>query len=129
MYQDIRTLSKDMFQAANDELRNLFALMEKVQLRIQKRSKGKYVAKSLKFCSWKHVLSEVEITSDQWKMISGNTKRKNCLRAVGSNSDTLQAWIGLLPSGDYGAGICGVFSLAIGVRDQSQGYRHCVIYY
>ncbi|KAH7198881.1 uncharacterized protein B0J16DRAFT_392692 [Fusarium flagelliforme] len=37
---------------------------------------------------------------------------------VGRHSAALEAWLGLLPMGDYGSSICGVFKLAIGAADQ-----------
>jgi hypothetical protein len=77
-------------------------------------------------------MSEVKATGQRWKTAPSRTARaRRCLEKLGQNSEALQAWLGLLPAGDYGAryvshlvmpitmlmdySICGAFKLAIGV--------------
>jgi hypothetical protein len=78
--------------------------MEQVRLKLNKKSKGQHMELNLRSCRWEEVMSEVQETSQRWKGTSRYTgKAQRCLEKLGQNSETFQAWLGVLPAGDYGA--------------------------
>lgn len=96
--------SKELWKDADAEKNRLFALMEQVQLKLSKKSKGEYKQLDLKTCNWREVMSEVKATSQKWKGLPGSmSKSRKCLERLGQDSGAFQAWLGVLPSGDYGA--------------------------
>jgi hypothetical protein len=124
--------SAELWNAADIEKKKLFDLMEQVQTKLSKKSKGQYKALDLRTCEWEDVMSEVQETSKKWKSMPGNMgKARKCLETLGQDSGAFQAWLELLLAGDYGsrylipnrstlnilipASICGVFKLAVGV--------------
>jgi hypothetical protein len=106
--------SKELWKAADIEKNKLFELMEKVQVRISKKSKMQYKPFDLRNCKWKDVMIEVQEMSHRWKSIPGNkaTCRK-CLEKLGQDSGAFQAWIGLCQLGTMGRGNA---SLIFGLR-------------
>jgi hypothetical protein len=107
--------SVELFRGANEEVNKLFSLMDQVQGKLNKKSKGKYIVQNLKRASWEDVMSEIQSTSQRWSNLPAKIRGRGFLEKIGQHSEAFQAWIGLLPAGDYGSGICGVFKLAIGV--------------
>ncbi|KAG8162852.1 hypothetical protein KVR01_007330 [Diaporthe batatas] len=88
-------ISIEMWKEADEEITQLFVLMAE--------------------CTWDQVMGEVHSLSVRW---STNPKKASksvvYLEKIGKNSDALKAWLDLLPEGDYGSSICGIFTLAIG---------------
>ena len=49
-------------------------------------------------------MSEVKDTGQRWKTAPSRTARaRRCIEKLGQDSGALQAWLGLLPAGDYGS--------------------------
>jgi hypothetical protein len=132
MWLDSNIRSTDLWKTAETEKKKLFDLMEQVQAKLSKKSKGQYQPLDLSTCKWGDVMSEVQETSQKWKSMPGNmAKARKCLETLGQDSGAFQTWLELLPAGDYGAryltcscsipeilipiSICGVFKLAVGV--------------
>jgi hypothetical protein len=96
--------SAELWKAADIQKKELFELMEQVQSKLNKKSKGQYKVLDLRTCEWGDVMSEVQQTSQQWKSMPGNMeKARKCLETLGQDSGAFQAWLELLPAGDYGA--------------------------
>ena len=95
--------SKDLWIAADDEKMKLFELMGAVQVKISKKSKSRYQPLDLRGCTWEEVMSEIQETSQRWKGLPGKSKGRKCLEVLGHDSGAFQAWLGLLPAGDYGS--------------------------
>ncbi|CZT51489.1 uncharacterized protein RSE6_12638 [Rhynchosporium secalis] len=111
------TNSAELWKRADAETDKLFVLMQEVQLKLSKRSKGTsnaFVSLDLKACNWEEVISEIRTTSQSWKELPRMSKGRKCLERLGQDSGAFQDWLGILPAGDYGASICGVFKLAVG---------------
>ncbi|MAD85389.1 MAG: hypothetical protein CL912_20710 [Deltaproteobacteria bacterium] len=78
--------------------------MQQVQVKLGKKSKGIYKPVDLKTCNWGEVMSEVHATSQSWKGLPGKMSTgRRCLEKLGQDSGAFQAWLGVLPAGDYGA--------------------------
>ncbi|PMD57094.1 uncharacterized protein K444DRAFT_615552 [Hyaloscypha bicolor E] len=111
----LQQISAELWKEAEAEKNKLFALMQQVQLKLSKKSKGEYKPVDLKTCNWGEVMYEVHATNQSWKGLPGSmSKGRKCLERLGQDSGAFQAWLGILPAGDYGASICGVFKLAVG---------------
>ncbi|KAI9903641.1 hypothetical protein N3K66_000170 [Trichothecium roseum] len=106
--------SADMWKEIDEEKDRLFDLMYKVQQKLVKDQTGQD-AIDLRTCNWAQVMAQVQMTGTRWKSRpSKQGKTMVFIDKVGQNSSALQSWLGLLPAGDYGSSICGVFTLAIG---------------
>ncbi|KAH8669871.1 hypothetical protein BGZ61DRAFT_399325 [Ilyonectria robusta] len=111
------TISKELWKQANDEKDRLFALMEQVRARLDKKLTSSIQSEhlDLRCCTWDRVMEEVQTTASRWSTTPKKTsKMMMCLDRLGRNSDAFQSWIQVLPGGDYGSSICGVFALAVG---------------
>ncbi|KAK2053542.1 hypothetical protein LY76DRAFT_524394 [Colletotrichum caudatum] len=113
-----------MWKEVDDEKDSLFALILQVQEKFSKKRYGgrhmQSIAESdLRRCSWGEVLSEVNTTAERWKdSPDKESKSMVFIDNIGKYSGALETWLGLLPMGDYGSSICGVFKLAIGAATQ-----------
>ncbi|KAH7000123.1 hypothetical protein EDB80DRAFT_723213 [Ilyonectria destructans] len=111
------TISNELWKQANDEKDRLFALMEQVRARLDKKHTSSIQPEhlDLRCCTWDRVMEEVQTTASRWSTTPKKTsKMMMCLDRLGRNSDAFQSWIQVLPGGDYGSSICGVFALAVG---------------
>jgi hypothetical protein len=96
--------SEELWKSADEQRTKLFALMEQVRLKLNKKSKGQHMNLDLRNCRWEEVMFEVQETSQRWKGTPGYTaKAQRCLEKLGQDSGAFQAWLGVLPAGDYGA--------------------------
>ncbi|KAK1561753.1 uncharacterized protein LY79DRAFT_530827 [Colletotrichum navitas] len=114
-----------MWKEVDDEKECLFALMLQVQEKLSKKRNGgrqvQPIAESdLRQCSWEQVLNEVNTTAERWKgSPDKESKTMVFIDKIGKYSGALETWLGLLPMGDYGSSICGVFKLAIGASEKA----------
>jgi hypothetical protein len=96
--------SSELWKSADEHKTKLFTLMEQVRLKLNKRNKGQHVSLDQRNCRWEEVMSEVQETSQRWKGTPRYTaKAQRCLEKLGQDSGAFQAWLGVLPAGDYGA--------------------------
>ncbi|KAH6677900.1 hypothetical protein F5X68DRAFT_278047 [Plectosphaerella plurivora] len=117
-----------MWEEANGEINDLFDLMVQVQAKYtgpvpattaMVSSKASKPPKGLLDCTWNDVMAEVQVSANSWKKRPSRDSRIiGFIDKVGQNSKALEAWIGLLPAGDYGSSICGVFKLALNAASQ-----------
>ncbi|KAM0227395.1 hypothetical protein ACHAPO_011581 [Fusarium lateritium] len=113
--------SQSKWKEVRDEIERLFELMEQVYKKLDRDETGRNVGNkvNLRKCDWKAVLGEVERTAQRWKSRPNKQgKVMVFVDKVGRHSVALEAWLGLLPMGDYGSSICGVFKIAIGAAGQ-----------
>lgn len=100
---DIQT-STELWRAADIEKDKLSRLMEEVQIKASKKSKGQYKPLDLKTSKWSDVMLEVQETSQRWKSTPGNMAiGRKCVERLAQDSGAFQAWLELLPAGDYGS--------------------------
>jgi hypothetical protein len=102
-----------MWEEANDEINALFDLMAKVQAKfggnptasaIVAKAETQHPSTNLRNCTWNDVMAEVQEAANMWKRRpSRDSKMMGLIDKVGQNSAALEAWIQLLPVGDYGA--------------------------
>jgi hypothetical protein len=102
-----------MWEEANDEINALFDLMAKVQEKfggsptatgIVAKANTPLPSANLRHCTWNDVMAEVQEAANMWKKRpSRDSKMMGLIDKVGQNSAALEAWIQLLPMGDYGA--------------------------
>ena len=62
-------------------------------------------------CTWAQVMDEFAKAAEHYRGDSANGPRgkiKRYLRKLGDSAPVFERWIGLLPAGDYGSGICGM---------------------
>ncbi|KUJ07779.1 uncharacterized protein LY89DRAFT_352668 [Mollisia scopiformis] len=119
-------ISAELWKNADEEKEKLFALVEQVQAKLSKTKVPQKNTK-LRSCKWEEVISEVKDTSQKWKTSPSRTARaRRCVEKLGQDSGALQAWVGLLPAGDYGSSICGAFKLAIGAASQLHKVEDCI---
>ncbi|KAI0965291.1 hypothetical protein F4678DRAFT_467631 [Xylaria arbuscula] len=104
-----------MWKQADTEKEELFTLIEQVQSKIEGKGNSKLSGMELRRCNWDQVMVQIQQTSLQWKDSSRRSSRAmRCIDKVGQNSEAFKSWLELLPDGDYGASISGVFALVIG---------------
>ena len=93
-----------MWARADSEKNKLFDMMTVVRTKLAMKGQRQYSAIDLRTCSWKQVMTEVNETAQSSKPLPGSHKiLQRCLDKVKNNADTFEAWLGLLPTGDYGA--------------------------
>lgn len=96
-----------MWQGLSTELQKLFGLIQKAQARLHgKRGEKIHVEEmpDLRKCTWGNVMEEVQSTANRWKNRpdkEGNVMK--FIKSIEQNSASLQNWLGLLPTGDYGS--------------------------
>ncbi|KAK1847154.1 hypothetical protein CCHR01_10199 [Colletotrichum chrysophilum] len=107
-----------LWKQADDEIAQLFKLMSEVRSKLARKESGNQpITRSLSHrgCSWDDVVEEIQATAQRWKQRTGKVgKSMEFINKIGNHSEALTAWLGLLPTGDYGSSICGVFKLIIG---------------
>ncbi|SPN98696.1 uncharacterized protein DNG_01740 [Cephalotrichum gorgonifer] len=111
------TERKALWKEVDAEKEQLFELMQQVQVNLRLQSGQVDAADNfnLRECNWREVLGEVQRTAQRWKnRPSKQGKTMVFIDKMGRNSSALESWLGLLPMGDYGSSICGVFKLAVG---------------
>jgi hypothetical protein len=92
-----------LWKNADEEKNKLFDIVEKAQNKLNK-GKGAHKSTNLRSCNWEEVMSEVKDTGQRWKTAPSRTARaRRCIEKLGQDSGALQAWLGLLPAGDYGS--------------------------
>ncbi|KAK1727020.1 uncharacterized protein BDZ83DRAFT_226336 [Colletotrichum acutatum] len=111
----LKDASTAMWEQADGEKERLFALMTPVEQKLAKKKSAAHIpldtVMELRRCSWSQVLTEVERTADHWKSSPNlESKRMVFIDRIGRHSESLEAWLNLLPMGDYGASICGAAS-------------------
>lgn len=100
--------STAMWEQANEEKERLFVLMTQVEQKLAKKKSAAHIpldaASELRRSSWSQVLTEVERTAEHWKSSPNQeSKRMVFIDRIGRHSESLEAWLSLLPMGDYGA--------------------------
>ncbi|KAF3025095.1 hypothetical protein E8E14_014568 [Neopestalotiopsis sp. 37M] len=107
-------ISADLWRQADSEKEKLFGLIEKVQAKLSKKEADQS-SSNIRSCRWGDVLSQVQDTAVQWSTTPNRTSQAMLsINKVGRNSAVFESWLELLPAGDYGASVCGVFKLVIG---------------
>lgn len=67
--------------------------------------------------AWVEVSKAVRLAKSREKYDDHDTgKIKRYCGTIVENLPAFEGWLNLLPDGDYGAIVCGVFSMAVGVR-------------
>lgn len=109
-------LSAELWAQVDGEKERLFVLMEQVQKKLQKKSEGRAVTADLRCCKWDQVMQEVDRTADGWTAASKKSSKVAAhLDKIKQNAAAFESWLELLPTGDYGSSICGVFRLVLAV--------------
>ncbi|KAI0198182.1 hypothetical protein F4808DRAFT_265975 [Astrocystis sublimbata] len=104
-----------MWKEADADIHELFNLMEKVQCKFTDREDNRLNVSELRRCSWNQVMIQVREISVSWESSPRRiSKSMQCIDKLGRNSEVFQSWLDLLPAGDYGSSIAGVFTLMIG---------------
>ncbi|KAI1274635.1 hypothetical protein F5Y07DRAFT_410066 [Xylaria sp. FL0933] len=104
-----------MWKQVDAEKEKLFDLIEQIQKKIEDRGNSGLSSMELRHCTWDQVMVQVRETSLSWKSSSRRSSRAmRCIDKLGQNSEAFKSWLDLLPDGDYGASISGVFAIIIG---------------
>uniref|UniRef100_A0A0B7KQ66 Fungal STAND N-terminal Goodbye domain-containing protein n=1 Tax=Bionectria ochroleuca TaxID=29856 RepID=A0A0B7KQ66_BIOOC len=113
-------ISDELWKEANEEKTALLALMDQVRAKLDKSNPVTAHISRLdaRTCSWDQVLQEAEILASRWSSSPKRASKMLHLDRLGRNSEAFQAWIGLLPVGDFGSSICGVFTIALNAAGQ-----------
>ncbi|KAK8062231.1 hypothetical protein PG997_014328 [Apiospora hydei] len=109
----------ELWKEADEEKEQLFAMMEKVREKLTKRKNAAdaqtLVDVDLRHCKWEEVMDEVQATGTRWRTSAiKSTKTAQYIDKVGQHSKAFESWLDLLPAGDYGSSIAGVFKVVIG---------------
>ncbi|KAK3318704.1 hypothetical protein B0H66DRAFT_603276 [Apodospora peruviana] len=113
-------ISADLWSQVDGEKERLFVLMDQVQKKLQNKSEERTVTTDLRCCKWDQVMQEVHQTADGWAAASKkSSKVATHLDKIKQNAAAFESWLDLLPAGDYGSSICGVFRLVLGAAGQS----------
>ncbi|KAH8769183.1 hypothetical protein F5883DRAFT_65963 [Diaporthe sp. PMI_573] len=107
-----------MWKQADEEVNQLFALILEVRAKMDRKSSSSQQQRTslnLRKCTWEQVMGEVQSLATRWSTSPKKASRSMmCLEKLGKNSDAFKSWLDLLPAGDYGSSICGVFTIALG---------------
>lgn len=108
MKTDVLIFSAELWKQANDEVEKLFALIDKVRAKMDKKSSGNSPQQparlDLRQCTWEHVLGEVQSAATRWSTTpKKSSKIMTFLDKLGRNSDAFKSWLELIPDGDYGS--------------------------
>ncbi|KAH8649231.1 hypothetical protein BX600DRAFT_474796 [Xylariales sp. PMI_506] len=111
-------VNEGLWKQADDDKEKLFTLMEQVRAKLDKKSTTRQVNINLRGCQWGEVMDEVQTIGRREKDCTKISKTMMCIERVGRASGAFESWLQLLPTGDYGSSICGVFKLVIGAAGQ-----------
>ncbi|KAI0874100.1 hypothetical protein GGS24DRAFT_460595 [Hypoxylon argillaceum] len=112
-------ISTEMWRQADQEKEELFDLIEQVQKKFEGKGDSTLNSLELRRCKWDQVMVQVQETSLQWKSSARrNSRAMKYIDKLGQNSEAFKSWLELLPDGDYGAIISGVFTLVIGAASR-----------
>ena len=104
-----------LFSDAKLELEQLRQAIVQYQQKTHPESRA-LVRLDTEACSWSEVKEVIKIAPDS--EVSGDEESWNAkgfCRKIAKNITAFENWLGLLPSGDYGAVVCGVFKMIVGV--------------
>lgn len=82
-----------------------------------KAEPGTTVKLDAKDCTWEMVQDAVKIAAQQEGSDDESSIAKTCCSSIRHNIPALESWLKLLPDGDYGAVVCGLFKMIVGVLD------------
>ncbi|KAI8944576.1 hypothetical protein F4801DRAFT_594847 [Xylaria longipes] len=103
-----------MWKQADVEKEELFELIEQVQAKFDGKESNRLSGLELRRCKWDQVMLQIQETSSRWKSSPRRTSRAmQCINKLGENSEAFRSWLELLPDGDYGASIAGVFTIVV----------------
>ncbi|KAK8112588.1 hypothetical protein PG984_013114 [Apiospora sp. TS-2023a] len=122
-------ISADLWKEADEDKEQLFSMMERVREKLKKRgfASNTLADSNLRHCKWGEVMSEVQTTATNWRTsTTHSTKMMHYIDKVGQNSKAFESWLTLLPAGDYGASIAGVFKVAIGAAGQYKNVEETI---
>lgn len=96
-----------MWKEADEEVEQLFDLVEQFRVKIDKKSPSSHQQRAsinLRQCTWEQVMGEVQSLATRWSTSpKRSSKMMRCLKTLGQNSDAFKSWLELLPDGDYGS--------------------------
>lgn len=99
--------SVEMWKEADDEVNQLFNLMDQVREKMNRKSMSSHqhrTSLNLRKCNWEQVMGEVQSLATLWSTSSRrSSKMMRCLEKLGKGSDAFKSWLELLPAGDYGS--------------------------
>jgi hypothetical protein len=87
----------------DEEKDQLFDLIEKARRKFESKSGNQNANLDVRHCKWDQVMQVVANTSQRYKGLSKTSKTAQCINKLGRYSGAFEAWLGLLPQGDYGA--------------------------
>ena len=100
---------EDTWKGTLESRNKLFAAMKKFQEKAAKKV-PEIGQTDLASCNWPQVMAEFRRAEHYYKV----ERRKGAggavcaaFRKLGENADSFSNWVNLLPSGDYGSGVCG----------------------
>jgi hypothetical protein len=103
-----------MWAEAEEDVETLFNLMRQVQAKFGQSSTSMKASGQtsaitisearLRDCNWAHVMAEVQSAANSWRSRPHkDSKAMVFIDTVGQSSGALEAWVQLLPGGDYGS--------------------------
>ncbi|KAJ0122198.1 hypothetical protein J7T55_002710 [Diaporthe amygdali] len=111
-------INVEMWKEADEEINQLFALIVQVRAKMDRKSSStqqQQTSLNLRQCTWEQVMGEVQSLATRWSTSpKKSSKMMIYLEKLGQNSDAFKSWLELLPAGDYGSSICGIFTIAVG---------------
>lgn len=112
-----------LFSGASIELEQLRDAV--VQYQIETNTNSQAVASLARHeWTWEKVQDAVkEAAREEGSDDESSIVKSSCSKII-ENIPAFEAWLGLLPAGDYGAVICGLFKVVVGVLDTSACQQH-----
>lgn len=99
-------ISDDLWKQADEAKATLFDLVEQVTKKLDKKGSSTTPSAAkvdLKQCTWDQVMQEVQVTASRWSATPNRETKRRHLDTIGRNGDAFNAWLQLLPGGDYGS--------------------------
>jgi hypothetical protein len=84
---------------------------EMVKLEAKLAQKSQRHPTNYRAADWTSIRTDIEKAADDFKNKPTGGKTIECFRMLSNNATVLQDWLAILPTGDYGSIISGVFGL------------------
>ena len=108
----LKSLQDSLFDEAKTELEELKKAVALYEQKTKPKSRI-----DVQTCTWTGVQEAIQVASlEEGSDDESNIAKKSCSK-MARNIPDFETWLSLLPDGDYGAVVCGVFNMVVVVRN------------
>jgi len=108
---------KSLFSVASTELQALKNAIVQYQIKT-KPDPQTVIDLNVNNCTWNNVQEAVKVAAREEGSDDESSIARTCCSTIIANLPAFETWLDLLPSGDYGAVVCGLFKMVVVVNTQ-----------